>query len=197
VRRGQHECQLQYPINLEIWKKNAISVFPRHDNMNLFNHLQNTTKWLMLPRISIDFLNWTPWMCWPSNTSEFLIIIYYPCLWLRKTSGFNGMPCTWIVFLSEWKNERWGCRVLSMIVSIDQEECGVRILQVSVNFACYYRIPKYWNPETYTRLQKNLLKYFSRFRQNWMKLNISWPHYSIGLKPTYVDSFDKGPLLYQ
>jgi len=40
-----------------------------------------------------------------------------------------------------------------------KEECGVRILQVKVNFACYYRMPKDWNPETHTRLRKYILKY--------------------------------------
>ena len=34
--------------------------------------------------------------------------------------------------------ERWGRHVSSKIISIDEEECGVTILQVRVNFACYY-----------------------------------------------------------
>jgi hypothetical protein len=61
VRRGQHECQHQYPVTLEIWggkkKWNAISVFPRHDNIGLFNHLQNNktiNEIAALPPISID-----------------------------------------------------------------------------------------------------------------------------------------------
>ena len=93
--------------------------------------------------------------------------------------------------------ERWGSRVLSIIISIDQEECGVRILQVRVHFACYYRMPKDWNSETYTRLQKNILKCLADSAIIKRNLNICWPLYSIGLKPTYVDSFDKGPLFYQ
>jgi hypothetical protein len=38
---------------------------------------------------------------------------------------------------------RWGRRVMS--INVDLEECGVRILQVRVNFACYYRMPEDWN----------------------------------------------------
>jgi len=55
--------------------------------------------------------------------------------------------------------EGWGRHVLSVIISIDLEECGVRILQVRVNLTCYYSMPKDWNPETCTRLQKCILKY--------------------------------------
>jgi hypothetical protein len=39
--------------------------------------------------------------------------------------------------------------VLSIIISIDYEERGVRILQVRVNVACYYMIPKDWNTDSY------------------------------------------------
>ena len=50
---------------------------------------------------------------------------------------------------------------------------GVRILQVRVNFACYYRTPKEWNPETYTRLQKYILKYSAVPA----KLNDTWIYF--------------------
>jgi hypothetical protein len=64
-----------------------------------------------------------------------------------------------LCFYQDGVCERWGRRVLSVIITIDQEECGVRLLQVRVNFACYYRIPKDRNVEAYTRLQKYILKY--------------------------------------
>jgi hypothetical protein len=90
--------------------------------------------------------------------------------------------------------ERWGRRVLSIIISTDWEECGVRILQVRVNFACYNRMLKDLNLEAYTRLQKYMLKYSASSDKIKLKLNIFWSHYSIGHKPTYVDACDKGLL---
>jgi len=55
-------------------------------------------------------------------------------------------------------------------------------------------MPKDLNPETYTRLQKYILKYSAGSGKIKWNLNISWSHYSTGLKPMYVDSFDKGLL---
>jgi hypothetical protein len=40
--------------------------------------------------------------------------------------------------------------VLRVIMVIDKEDCGLRILQMRVNLACYYRMPKDWNPEACT-----------------------------------------------
>jgi len=50
--------------------------------------------------------------------------------------------------------------VLSVIISRVREECGVIILQVRVNFACYYRMLNDWNPETYTTAEM-ILKYLA------------------------------------
>ena len=67
-------------------------------------------------------------------------------------------------------------------------------MQVRVNFACYYRMPRDCNLEAYTQQQKYILKYSAGSDKIKLNLNISWSHYSIGLKPIYVGSFDKGPL---
>jgi hypothetical protein len=68
-----------------------------------------------------------------------------------------------------------------------------RILQVRVHFAWYFRMPKDSNPETYTLLQKYMLKYSAVSGKMKLNLNISWSHYNIGLKPIYFYSFDKVP----
>jgi hypothetical protein len=57
-------------------------------------------------------------------------------------------------------------------------------------------MPKDWNPETYTRLQKYILKNSAGSGKIKLNLNISGSYFSIGLKPTYVNSFDEGPLFY-
>jgi len=66
-----------------------------------------------------------------------------------------------------------------------------RILQVRVNFTCYYRMPKVWTHEIYTYVC--ILKYSAGSGKMKWNLSISWSHYSIGLKSTYVHSFHKDP----
>jgi hypothetical protein len=50
------------------------------------------------------------------------------------------------------------------VISKELEECGVRILQVRVNFACNYRMPMDWNPDAYTTAEI-YTEIFSQFRQ--------------------------------
>jgi hypothetical protein len=80
----------------------------------------------------------------------------------KRVEEERKVICFSYVFIRMKYVQDGGCRVLSTIVSIDEEECGARILQVPVNFTCYYRMPKDWNPETYTQLQKYILKYFQQ-----------------------------------
>jgi len=56
--------------------------------------------------------------------------------------GVWGLGC-----FQSWLYWNWGRCVLPVIMMIDKEDCGLRILQMGVNFACYYRMPKDWNRE--------------------------------------------------
>jgi len=113
---------------------------------------------------------------------------------LHSKGGGLGRSVFSLHFYQNGVCKRWGRHVLSIVISIDYEECGIRILQVSVNFACYYRMPKDWNLEAYTWLQKYILKYSAGSDKVKWNMNIFWSHYSIGLKTTFVDACDKGPL---
>jgi hypothetical protein len=64
--------------------------------------------------------------------------------------------------------------VLPIIINIDYEECGVKILQVRLNFACYYGMPKDWIPETYKRQQRYTLKYSAGSGNIKRNLNIQY-----------------------
>jgi hypothetical protein len=102
--------------------------------------------------------------------------------------------------------KRWARRVLSMIISIDWEECGVRILRVRVNFASYNRMPKDWNLEgihdcrnTYWRNRFSLNKtvgawtHLCRMKVVWDRLQNS-PHDLLSVARSYIISASESDL---